>query len=98
MRRQAWFDRLFWDPAFRARVKERFGYFYSRRNDILDGINRDAMYLRRSVEENDSRWGTLYEKTWPNYDVWGNYQNEVQYMKSWLTRRMDWLREEFGKM
>ena len=53
MRRQAWFDRLFWDPAFRARVKERFGYFYSRRNDILDGINRDAMYLRRSVEEND---------------------------------------------
>ena len=98
VRRQAWFDRLFWDPAFRARVKERFGYFYSRRNDILDGINRDAMYLRRSVEENDSRWGTLYEKTWPNYDVWGCYQNEVQCMKSWLTRRMDWLREEFGKM
>lgn len=97
VRRQAWFDRMFWDPTFRARVKEHFEYFYSRRNDILDRINRNAMYLRRSVEENEKRWGTLYEKTWPNYDVWGCYQNEVQYMKQWIARRMEWLREELGK-
>ena len=98
VRRQAWFDRLFWDPAFRARVKERFAWFYDRRDKILAGINADATYLRRSAEENDRRWHTLYGVTWPNYDVWGNYQNEVQCMKTWLTRRMEWLRQEFGKM
>lgn len=98
VRRQAWFDRMFWDPAFRARVKERFAFLHSRLDDILDGINADAAYLRRSAQENENRWGTLYEKTWPNRDVWGCYENEVQCMKQWLTRRMDWLREEFGKM
>ena len=98
IKHQAWFDRLFMDSIFRARVKERFAYFYSRFDDILDGINADAHYLRYSVEENENRWGTLYRATWPNYNVWGCYDNEVQYMKSWLTRRMNWLREEYGKM
>ena len=95
---QAWFDRMFWDPAFRARVKERYEWFYSQREEILSAINADAMYLHRAVEENENRWGTLYENTWPNYNVWGCYQNEVQYMKQWLTRRMEWLREEFENM
>ena len=98
VRRQAWFARMFWDPAFRARVKERFEWFYSRREEILSAINADAMYLHRAVEENENRWGTFYENTWPNHDVWGNYQNEVQYMKQWISRRMEWLRAEFGNM
>ena len=51
-----------------------------------------------SAAENDNRWGVLYQPTWPNRDVWGCYENEVQYMKQWLMRRMEWLRAEFEKM
>ena len=90
-----WYARLMQDPAFAARVRERFAWFYDHRNDILDGINQDARYLRRAVEENENRWGTFYEIIWQNHDVWGNYQNEVQYMKSWFISRMDWLRNQF---
>ena len=91
--RVAWFARLMQDPAFAARVKERLEYFRSRRDELLAAINADARYLRRSVEENDSRWGVLYDRTWPNYDIWGRYENEVQHLKQWLTERMEWLRD-----
>ena len=93
-----WCSRLFQDPAFVARVKERFDYFYSRKDDIMREINETAHYLRLSVEENNNKWGTLYKYTWPNYDVWGNYQNEVQNLKQWLNERLEWLKREYDRM
>ena len=98
MKTVPWYSRLFEDPAFVARVKERFDYFYACLPDILNEVNLNAQYLKRSVRENNNRWGTFYNPTWPNYDVWGNYQNEVQYMKTWLKKRMNWMKAEFDKL
>ena len=94
----SWYARLFEDPAFVAKVKERFDYFYNRKNDILNEINANAQYLRYSVQENNNKWKTFYTHTWPNYNIWGNYQNEVQSMKEWLNARFEWLKTEFDKM
>ena len=41
---------------------------------------------------------SFYKYTWPNYDVWGNYQNEVQNLKHWLNERMEWLKREYDRM
>lgn len=94
----SWFSRLFKDPAFVAKVKERFDFFYSHRNDIMRDINENAEYLRYAVQENENKWHTLYNYTWPNYNIWGNYQNEIQSMKEWLNTRFEWLKVEFEKM
>lgn len=93
-----WYSRLFQDPAFVNRVKERFNYFYNHKNDIMAYINADAQYLRYAVDENEKVWGTFYHYTWSNYDIWGSYQNEVQCLKEWLNKRMEWLKNEFDKM
>ena len=93
-----WFSQMFKDPAFVARVKERFDYFYSRKDDIMREINENAEYLRYAVQENENKWHTFYVYTWPNYDIWGSYQNEVQSMKEWLNTRFEWLKTEFDKM
>ena len=93
-----WYTRLFEDPAFVAKVKERFDFFYSKRNDIMREINANAMYLKYAVQENENRWHTFYTYTWPNYDIWGSYNNEVQSMKEWLNARFEWLKGEFDKM
>lgn len=93
-----WYARLFSDPVFVARVKERFNYFYSHMNDILAHINADAQYLKYSVEENDDKWHLLNTYTWTNYDIWGSYQNEVQGLKEWLATRMEWLKPQFDNM
>lgn len=93
-----WYSRLFEDPAFVAKVKERFNYFHSKRYDIMREINANANYLKYAVQENENRWHTFYTYTWPNYDIWGSYNNEVQSMKEWLNARFEWLKSEFDKM
>jgi hypothetical protein len=94
----AWYEQLFKDPVFVAQVKERFAYFKSKKSDIFNNINNKAAYLKYSIIENNSRWGSLYTGTWINYAIWGAYDNEVQYMKNWLNTRFDWLEQAFDAM
>ncbi|MBR6842977.1 MAG: CotH kinase family protein [Prevotella sp.] len=93
-----WYTRLFKDPAFVKRVKERFNYFYRHQNEILANVNADAQYLKYSAQENNDVWHVFNVKTWPNYNIWGSYQNEVQELKTWFVTRMEWLKTQFDSM
>ena len=92
------YKRLFQDPNFVAKVKERFDYFYNKQVDILNCINENAQYLKYAIQEDDTKWDTfeVYEPS--NMDVWVLYQGHVSSMKSWLTERMRWLKEQFDAM
>jgi hypothetical protein len=90
-----WYDRLFQDPVFVARVKERFDYFYNHQSDILNFIDNQVQYLSRSVEENDIRWNIINSKIWPRENVIGDYQDEIEFMKDWMKERFEWLKEAF---
>ena len=94
----AWYKRLFKDVQFVEKVKERFDFFYLNKDMLFNEINENANYLKYSVVENNSVWNTLYEYTWPNYAIWGSYDNEVAYLKQWLNARMEWLKVEFDAM
>jgi len=93
-----WYSRLMKDPAFVARLKERFAYFYSHKNELLTYLNESAQYLRYAVAENEARWGTLYHYTFKNYNIWGAYVNEVQDLKEWLNSRLDWMKADYDKL
>ena len=91
-----WFKRLFEDPAFEDLVKERFMYFYNNRNVILDKIDEYASYLERSQDQNYQKWPTLGTYVWPN-PVWYNtHAKEVDYLKDWISTRMNWLHGQFN--
>lgn len=94
----SWYYRLFQDPFFVNRVKERFDFFYNKQPELMEEINQNAQYLQYSVVENNEKWNTFYNYNWPNYDIWGNYQNEVQSMKLWLQKRFEWLKQQFDAM
>lgn len=93
-----WYERLFQDPAFVAKIKERFDYFYTHQQDILSEINANAEYLRYSVKEDDYRWDTYAGYKSSTVSVWAAYGSMVDYMKQWLVARMDWLKKEFDAM
>ena len=93
-----WYKRLFQDPIFVKKVKERFNYFYNEREKIYTEINSNAEYLKYAIVENNNKWNTLYVYTWPNNMIWGSYENEVQSMKMWLEKRFQWLNSQFSKM
>ena len=101
VKNSSWFRRLFQDEAFVLKLKERMPYFQSRLEKILNEINESAQYLSFSAEENNKRWDIFYH-TNPNnsndYDIWGNYQNEVQCLKEWFIARLNWLSSEIDKM
>lgn len=96
----SWFSRLLQDPVFKAKVKERFNYFYNRREDIYKFINDKALYLKHAAQENENRWNTLYinlvDVAPPTINIWGNYYNEVQCVKDWLHTRFEWLNNEIN--
>ncbi len=94
----SWFARLFRDPVFVSRVKERFNYFYDHQSDIIAAINQNALYLKYAIQEDDSKWDTFKNYKTSNTDTWVLYQASVNSMKTWLANRMAWLKGEFDAM
>lgn len=94
----SWYVRLFEDPAFVARVKERYDVFYTNKDLFLREINDCARYLELSAIENNNKWETLYTSHLYAYSVMGSYYNEVNYLKNWLSERMDWLKTAFAAL
>ena len=93
-----WYSRLFQDPVFVAKVKERFDYFYENQLNIISEINANAEYLRYSVKEDNYRWNSYADYTSSTVSVWMAYGSLVDSMKQWLVARMDWLKKEFDAM
>jgi hypothetical protein len=98
IRDASWYARLFQDPAFVARVKERFAYFYDHRQDIISEINANAAYLKYAIREDNNKWDTFADYKFVSSDAWVIYESLVANMKTWLLDRLDWLKGEFDAM
>ena len=90
IRKTPWFKRMFEDPAFKARVKERFDYFYSHRYDIMKEIDDNVKYLQYSVVENEHKWSILKSSA-----PWDKYQKTVDNLKDWILQRFEWLKANY---
>jgi hypothetical protein len=93
-----WYSRLFEDPAFVAKVKERYDYFYSHKNDIITEVSNMAQYLKYAIQEDNNKWYTFSSDLIAGDQVWALYQTSVYAMEDWLNTRMDWLKGEFDAM
>jgi hypothetical protein len=91
IRDNAWYNRLFQDPAFAAKVKERFAYFRNNQNFILEKMDFYANRLRSAQQDNNARWNLIGRYVWPNFVVFNTYQEEIDYLKYWFVERMNWL-------
>lgn len=86
-----WYARLFQDPLFVSRVKNRFLYFNKNQNLIIDKIDFYANYLSLAQKENDDKWDIIGNYAWPNPVVYNTYEEEVEHLKNWYIKRMNWL-------
>ena len=87
----AWYSRLFQDPVFLTRVKERFSVIYNNKQDIFDHIDQKANDLKYKVIEDNKKWGTITDASAESSDVLLEYQNNVDYLKTWISTRLEWL-------
>jgi hypothetical protein len=91
-----WWYRLMEDPSyvrqFITRWRElRRGTF--RTDSVMHFIDSIVTYLGAEVNTNFQRWPILGTYVWPNYFVGNTYQEEIIYLKTWLTERLNWLDE-----
>jgi len=101
VRNTAWFSRLFEDETFAQEFKDRWNFVKANYFDkTFDRIDKTAEHLEKSQSMNFDRWPILGVYIWPNAgDVESRptYKSEVDYLKEWLTARIEWMDSEINK-
>jgi hypothetical protein len=98
IRDASWFQRLFDDPAFSQKVKDRWNELINKEiKVVMNEIDKTAAYLEVSQTQNFNLWEILNKEVWPNPVVTGSYEGEVKYMKTWLNTRIDWMDNELNQ-
>ena len=90
-----WWNSLLQDISFQEQVKKRWkelreGPLHT--DTIMETIDSQASLLEESQKRNFTKWPALgADEFWPNYFLGKTYQEEVDYLKSWIVNRLVWL-------
>lgn len=96
----AWFRRLSEDPEFMQRTIDRWTELRRTvfsRSRIHRRIDEMAAELNEAQARNFRRWPVLGRRVNPNYFVGDTYQEEIDWMKNWIGKRIDWIDGQFLK-
>lgn len=91
--------RLLDDPAYVNELKERWKTYrtgsYTEEN-ITAKIDSIAHLLTSggAMERNQMAYETIGRSVWPNYFVGKTYASEIDYLKGWITRRLQFMDRE----
>lgn len=92
-----WWERLWQDENFQYKAAERYTELRStifsdeHINSIIDSSVNE---LGDAVDRNFSKWPILNTYVWPNYYVFETHEQEVDYLKSWISDRLEWMDSE----
>lgn len=90
-----WWSRLMQDGAYRSKLAARWQTLREnelKTENVITYI--DSVYSvlnEESQQRNFQRWPVLGQYVWPNYYVGNTYIEEVKWLKSWMTNRLNWL-------
>ena len=96
-----WWKLLWQDENFQAKVSERYTELRSNifSEDHINGIIDSLVnVLGDAVGRNFLKWPILGTYVWPNYYVFDTYEQEVEYLKSWTSDRLDWMDNKINYM
>lgn len=99
MRRNSpWHSRLYENTDFGQRVFEKWCQL--RGAGVIDGLGTrvDAIVASidpAAIERNFERWDILGTYVWPNNFIGETYEEEVDFLKSWLDQRAEWMHSEY---
>lgn len=90
-----WWDRLFEDPSFRTRLRDRYR---AHREEVFSEtalfrlIDETAQTLDEAQKRNFQRWPTLGKYVWPNPRPYARtYPALIQNLKTWFHNRIVWM-------
>ena len=93
-----WFPYLFADPAFVDRVQKRWNELMPEFEKIPEFIDDQALTLAKAQERNFQVWSIWDSVDWVKFPSLGSYEKEVDYLKEFYTKRLQWLDRELNKL
>jgi hypothetical protein len=96
-----WWSKLRQDPTFNTSLKLRWQQL---RNNFLSEatitsiVDSLAVLLDEAQVRNFARWPILDQWVWPNVYVGGSYENEVQYLLTWIMERLQWMDNQINSI
>jgi hypothetical protein len=90
----SWYRRLVQDPEFQQRCVDRWGELRTNifaPSRLLGRIDEMAALLQDAQARNFRHWQILGRRVNPNYYSGSTYQDEINYMKQWIQRRIAWI-------
>ncbi len=96
-----WWYKLNTSPEYTAALKTRWAQYRRanlRDDRIMATVDSLATILTSHGAEarNSQAWPRWGEHVWPNYYVAEDFQDEVGYLKEWLTERIAWMDSQLG--
>ncbi|GIL21778.1 MAG: hypothetical protein BroJett042_02910 [Bacteroidota bacterium] len=90
-----WWSKLNQDPNYRGKLGARWAELRAGKLQTTQLHSYiDSVYTVLSSEaalRNFTRWPVLGQYVWPNYYVGNSFQEEIIWLKNWITQRMSWL-------
>lgn len=93
-----WYWRLFQDPAFVDKVQARWNELKPQFETIPDFIDTQALILDAARKRNFQVWDINESVDWVKFPSLGSYEAEVHYLKSFYTKRLEWLDREINNL
>jgi hypothetical protein len=94
----SWFRRLFEDPDFGQRYVDRWAQWRTNvfsTSNLVARVDELAAALKEPAARNFERWPILGQVVDPEYLAGKSYEEEIQYLKTWITNRMAWIDAQF---
>ncbi|MBQ0051421.1 MAG: CotH kinase family protein [Treponema sp.] len=90
----SWFERLFEDKEFAAKVNNRWKECSPAVKDSFIWLKETKAQIHKAMIYDDRIWKVIGHYQWPHAVGWQkrhSYDDEVQYFYDWLEKRTEWL-------
>jgi len=95
VKNHAWFNRMYEDPAFKAKVRSVFNQYKTEINDLLPEISKMTAYLDLSQKRNIEIW-PITGDVGPRGPKEPTFESHVEFLKNFLSERIQWMDGEIN--
>lgn len=93
-----WYNRMFKDPAFAKKVRDRWNALLPQLRAIPDFIDTQALYLDKAKDRNFEVWSIWESVDWVDCPSLGSYEKEIEFFKEFYTERLEWMTESLNDL
>ena len=92
-----WTTNLMIDPVFKNKLAKRWNEVKNKTfsiSSITNFIEENVVLTAEARVRNFSKWKDIFNPTiyiWPNKNRFSNYEEEINYLKNWISQRTTWL-------